>query len=343
MIDPKILHRKFVQLGLAKRKLTYELLTILPEIFESGIWKKYSSSIYEYAGKFGGLSRSMVEKRLSLEKDLKDKPKLKEAIKEAGVYKVAMVAKITTPELDWAMADKVINMSKSAVQTLSKELRQESLLTENTIKNCSAEPELIKIELDKEMSFMFMKLKKKLGKDLGNKDVMRIILNKMVGEEKGFFWRTKKSAQQKPRQCKNLLGEKEILKRVQDDIAQVKDGTIMIRDDISVGTAMVRQAHHDKPVPRHIPAPKKREELAKTNGHCAYPNCNHPPENWHHRDRFSQSKNHDSAVPLCKNHHEFMHNGLVKNELSEPKNWQIDLTNKVSNDIDNLYRKYRQN
>ncbi|MBI2634875.1 hypothetical protein HYW82_04385 [Candidatus Peregrinibacteria bacterium] len=334
MIDPKILHQKFVALGAAKRKLTYELLTILPEIFESGIWKKYSSSIYEYAGRFGGLSRSMVEKRLNLERDLKDKPKLKEAIKEAGIYKVAMVAKITTPELDEVMADKVVHMSKSAVQTLSKELRQESLLTENTIKNCSAEPKLIKIEMDKEMSFMFMKLKKKLGEKLNNRDALKLMLNQLIDHE---------FTTSKFKQCKNLLGEKEILKQVQDDKVQVKDGTIMIRDDISVGTVMVRQAHHDISVTRHIPAPKKLEELAKTNGHCAYPNCNHPPENWHHRDRFSQSKSHESVVPLCKNHHQFMHNGLIKNEMAEPENWEIDLKNQVTNNIDNLYRKHRQN
>ena len=60
------LHQQFVQLGRAKFRLDYKLLALLPDIYESGIWKKYAGSIYEYAAKFGGLSHSAVEKRLRL-------------------------------------------------------------------------------------------------------------------------------------------------------------------------------------------------------------------------------------------------------------------------------------
>ncbi|MBI2634723.1 HNH endonuclease [Candidatus Peregrinibacteria bacterium] len=310
-MNPKNLHYKFVRLGVAKRKLTYELLAIIPEIFESGIWKKYASTIFIYAGKFGGLSRPMVEKRLNLEKDLQNKPALKKAIKTEGVYKVAMVAKLTTPELDKAMADKVMNMSKSAINTLSKELRQKEEITQATI--CEAKAETIKIELDEEMTLLFLKLKKKYGKDISHRDTMRIILRKMDKLENGLRIGKKRNF------SRDLPG------KIQTKVE--KDGEV---------------TNTVKPVSRHIPAPKKRAALASTNGRCAYPNCNHPPENWHHRDRFSQSKSHDSVVPLCKHHHEFMHNGLVKNELDDPKNWQLTIESAVNNQIDNLYRKYHR-
>ncbi len=54
-ITDKELHRTFVKLGYDRRRLTNQLLAILPEIYERGIYKKYARTIEEYAGKFGGL------------------------------------------------------------------------------------------------------------------------------------------------------------------------------------------------------------------------------------------------------------------------------------------------
>ena len=71
------LHREFVRLGREKYRLTNRLLLILPNIYESGIYKKYATDIYEYAGRFGGISKSAVDKRLRLEKHLEGKPCLR--------------------------------------------------------------------------------------------------------------------------------------------------------------------------------------------------------------------------------------------------------------------------
>ena len=92
MKNPSALHKRFTQLGKQRHKLLHQLLAILPEIYESRIYKKYASSIFEYASKFGGIPRSSVEKRLRLEKHLENRPILKEAIEDVGVNKVAMVA-----------------------------------------------------------------------------------------------------------------------------------------------------------------------------------------------------------------------------------------------------------
>ena len=171
MTNDKELHEQFVKLGNDRRKLTNELLAILPEIFEKGIWKKYAGSIVEYAGKFGGLSKGVVLKRLRLEKYIGDKPILKDAIRTEGIHKVAMMASLATHENEEFLVDKLKNMSKSAVQELSKEMRGhdcsvrgESLFDEMNIKddksmmNCKAVPTKITIELDEDMSFLFLKL-----------------------------------------------------------------------------------------------------------------------------------------------------------------------------------------
>lgn len=121
--DEESLHLKFVKLGSDRRKLTNELLALLPEIYEKKIYRKYAATIVEYAGKFGGLSKGVVLKRLRLEKYLEEKPLLKEAIKTEGVHKVALVANLATAETEAIWVDKLKNMSKAAVQELSKERR----------------------------------------------------------------------------------------------------------------------------------------------------------------------------------------------------------------------------
>jgi len=300
------LHKKFVQLGRQKFKLTNEMLAILPEIYKSGIYKKYASSIVEYAGKYGGIPKSTVEKRLRIEKHLQDKPKLREAIKNVGLNKVAMVATLATPETEEAFVDKLENMSSPAVQTLSKELRQKSAggdeLSGETV--CEAKAEKIKLELDEEMTFLFLKLKKKWGENISNKQIMRIILAKVSESEFPI------------RKLKTVLGEKLLKEQKSDEIAKPK---------IEI---------------RYVPAHRRRK--AKGNGQCIYPNCNKPATVFHHTDRFSESKSHESIVPLCKNHHEFMHNGLVQSEKEEIGNWRLDVTGEIRARADIFYRKYRQ-
>ena len=163
------LHKKFIKLGRERNRITYKLLALLPEIYERGIYKEYYPSIYEYAGRLAGLSRGVVDKALQLEKKLEDKPCLQKAIETQGVHKVAIIANIATPETDRAFADKVENMSKGALQQLSKEIR--------------GKQERITIELDEEMRFMFIQIKKELG-ITSNKEALREILKQKTNPQK---------------------------------------------------------------------------------------------------------------------------------------------------------------
>jgi len=175
MKNPQQLHAEFIRLAGAKRNLENRLVQLLPEIYASGIWKKYAKDIEEYAGRFGGIGGSTVIKRLNLEKYVEDKPHLKEAIGKVGVHKVALLATIATPENEEALADKVLNMSKSAVVTLSKELRQG---VGQDGQPCRAVATTLSIDLDEEMTFLFLKFKKKF-KNLSNKEVMRKLLEEV--------------------------------------------------------------------------------------------------------------------------------------------------------------------
>jgi len=306
-LSPKLLHKQFVQLGSRRHKLKNEMLAILPAIYKSRIYKKYASSIVEYAGKYGDISRSTVLKRLRLEDKLSTKPHLKAAIKEVGIHKVAMVASIATPETDALFADKVRNMSKSAVQTLSKELRSKSSNISEESK-CTAVPQTIKIELDEEMTFLFLKLKKEMGENHSNKEVMRKILNRAAMKSTTSQGSPKKQKTTTSKPVKSVTGD-----------------TLTIEK-------------------RYVPVAKRRE--LDTEGQCSYPCCNKPVEVFHHTQRFYNNKNHDSIIPLCHDHHEFMHNGLIPNETNLQKTWKLAIHSTAlqqkPKEADILYKKYRQ-
>ena len=221
MIEAQNLHLEFVRLGGMRHKLKNKMLMILPEIYNSGIYKKYAGSIFEYAGKFGDIAKTTVIKRLRLEKNLKGKHYLKAAIEKVGVHKVAMVAKLATAETDKAFAENVLNMSKEAVQSLSKELRENSkvgCLNEGQMKFCESDCEpqtchavarTTKIELDEESTFLFMKLKARLGKHLSDKEALKIMLKDRAEEEFSEKSKVKnnKAKSQKDTIQKSITGE----------------------------------------------------------------------------------------------------------------------------------------
>ncbi len=185
----KNMHKNFIELGRERNKLTYRLLAMLPEIYQKKIYRKYAATIYEYAGKFAGLSKSVVEKTLRVQKHLIEKPKLREAVKEYGIHKVSLVATLAKPEDEEMWIDKMKNMSKSALEVFTKEIREKTkqkdrqsfsfepfltpksnneIMSVNEYSNesrCWAKDEKIKIELDGDLMFEFLKLKKRLEKE----------------------------------------------------------------------------------------------------------------------------------------------------------------------------------
>ncbi|MBT6068993.1 hypothetical protein HOG48_04520 [Candidatus Peregrinibacteria bacterium] len=341
MKNIKIIHHEFVNLGRQRNKLTYQLLSLLPKIYKENIYLKYRcATIYEYAGKYAGLSNSVVKKTLKLEESLEGKPHLREIIKTQGIHKVALIAKLATTETDETFAKNVENMSRNALQELSKELRTKRNSDgddgdddgdSNGRNFCQAAQGEFTIQLDPEMQLLFLKIKKRLEKEQGvglsNKSAFKNMLEK-INDACSDGYNESGVPPHESRDDKKFSGEK-------------------------LGVSKEIPANGK----RYISAKQKRRVLTKTNGKCTYPGCNKPSEHFHHRDRFSVSKNHNSIVPICKAHHEFAHNGLILNEKMEPDRWELMLerNDNGQNDDggcndgqarvynpDKLYEKYRK-
>lgn len=333
----KILHQKFVQLGNQRHRLTKEICALLPDIYKKEIYKKEGyATIYEYAGKIAGLSKFVVEKVLRIEKHLEGKIYLKQAIKTQGIHKVGLVAKLATPETDKFFAGIVENSSKEALLEFAREVREKQGLCDTredkTKSLCHAVQSKINIELDEEMRFLFLKLKKKLGENLSNKEAMRRILLKLTDQECQQN-KNMQTSQQAFQKVKNFPGKK---------IANLEKD-----DEINKQENTVSENQPSKSAGRYIPAEKKRELLKRNNGKCEYPNCSNPAEIFHHSDRFAVSKSHDSVSGMCKVHHEFAHNGLIQNEKDGFEKWQLNVeenntNNQLADRIDILYKRYRQ-
>lgn len=162
------LHDEFVKLGVSRKKLTNELLLLLPQIYKDGVFRKFCQSIYEYAAKFGGLTHSQVEKILRLDKYLKNKPNLKSALLDSGVNKVDIVARVATPENEADWADKVRHMSSDSLRAAVNEAKHGS------------EPLLLTLRMDAETTTMFLEIKEKVAKGLSNKKAIKVILKKLL-------------------------------------------------------------------------------------------------------------------------------------------------------------------
>ncbi|MBU2524422.1 hypothetical protein KKG71_04470, partial [Patescibacteria group bacterium] len=75
-------------------------------------------------------------------------------------------------------------------------------------------------------------------------------------------------------------------------------------------------------ISRYISVYRKREVGER----CSYPGCPRPADVIHHHDRFSEHHSHENLKPLCKQHHEFAHNGVSE----------------VMRSVDYKYRKHRR-
>lgn len=121
----KNLHEKFAQYGKNAREWLYKCALLLPEIARLRIWeKKGFSSIYEYAAKLAGMSRSSVDDALWIVRKIEDKPTLKKIAEERGINIIKPIAGIITAENADFWAEKVQNMSVHTLQTYVREFKK---------------------------------------------------------------------------------------------------------------------------------------------------------------------------------------------------------------------------
>jgi hypothetical protein len=130
----KNIHEKFVEYGRNARKWINECKMLLPEIKKQAIWqKKGFGSIYEYAAKLAGLSRSQVDEALWILNKIEDKPALMKIVEKKGINSVRPVATIATKENQQFWAEKAKEMSKNTLQSYVREFRTGPTKNQKTI------------------------------------------------------------------------------------------------------------------------------------------------------------------------------------------------------------------
>ena len=84
-----------------------------------------------------------------------------------------------------------------------------------------------------------------------------------------------------------------------------------------------KQVKSERPASRHIPVEIRRRLDKKYQGRCGYPGCNKPHEVYHHPRRFALTKNHEDVIPLCHEHHQIAHAGLIEGEEEREDRWRL--------------------
>ncbi len=141
-----------------------KFLGTLPEIAKRKLYEQHGcSSIFVFAFKVGGASEDQVRKILHVEEMLRDKPALHELLVsgEVSINKMAKIHTVATSENQEFLADQVQLLSKSAVETLAKDMRASN--TSNQL-SFGPGPELAsdhKLELSEEVKNRLFELKHK--------------------------------------------------------------------------------------------------------------------------------------------------------------------------------------
>lgn len=98
----------------------------LPEINRRKLYlKKKCQSIYEFAAKFGGLSREQVQRVIRVEARLADKPSLHKALVtgEVSINKMSRVVSVATPENDAVLTEQLKVLPKRSVERLVQDIK----------------------------------------------------------------------------------------------------------------------------------------------------------------------------------------------------------------------------
>ena len=278
----------------------------LPEVNRRKLYKRRSyTSIYEFAAKLAGMSRASVDRVLNLSEKLKNAPTLKEQLESGsqGWSKIRVVASIATPETDKNLAQKVADLSKSALEICVKEIKKESEQSDFTkTKNEALFVPGDKIEPEKSpekpsLSTLSFKVDSKL-------------------EQKFRLFK-----QQLEKERKETLAFSEVLEALLDKTDNGQKPKEKITVQVCPDCAKKKAKKITKS--RHIPIDVRRIIQAKYKGFCAFPGCHRPATSLHHCNRFALKPNHENIVPVCDAHENLLHAGLIANEEKPPEMWEI--------------------
>jgi len=150
-IDDRTFYEYCQYIGRQARIWKNHFVALLPEVAKRGIHKTHGfATIVEFAAKVGGVGPKTVETIFQVEKLLSDKPMLKELVPSVGINKLRIVATIATHENQNILAKMVKEMSKSALEVWTREvrdMREKGILNER-LENTQDKDKQVLIEND---------------------------------------------------------------------------------------------------------------------------------------------------------------------------------------------------
>lgn len=285
-LSDKELHKLFENYGSNAKEWLRKCAILLPEIARREIWRKLKfSSIYEYAAKLAGMSKSSVDDALWVIRKIEDKPALMRVAQDKGINRVKPIANIATQETAEFWARKACDMSRNTLRVFVRDINDKN---------------------KDEISIASGQVKQRHIFDVGNSwagpktQPEKVAVSLSLKPELA----RKLEQLQKRSDFENLLGE---------FVAFVDS-----KDEESKPKAVSTKS-------RHIPLKIKKFVVNKTGGRCAFPGCKKVAKIFHHTQRFALEKVHDPdrIVPLCLEHERLAHLGLIENEDNSPVDWSI--------------------
>jgi hypothetical protein len=290
------------QVGFNARVWTRKFIAALPEVAKRRLYKKYGyCSIHEFAAKMAGVSHKNVDEVLRIDEKFKEMPKMKELIGEIGLSKLKVVACIATKDMDSFWAEKVKKMTKQVLEVYVREIKTKKFPGELSEEN-------LKFHQQKEQIGLFDS-KKSISQE---EDVST---TERVKNKKTFTIQIEDEVEFELRKFKQIL-EKEKKEPIDWNTALKEMAKRALKDE-GFKQKQARVSKQKVNVSRYIPAGKRYDLEQKYRGHCAYKGCNKPAEQIHHKNGFAALRSHENLIPLCKNHHDFIHqtNGNPANYL----------------------------
>jgi len=325
-LSDKNLYQYCKTIGFNARKWHRRFIATIPEVAKRRLYKKYGyCSIHEFTAKLAGVSQNNTDEVLRVSEKFSEMPKMKALIGEIGLSKLKIVACISTKDTDDFWAEKVRNMTKSSLELYVREMKTKDSqgrivakfpgeLVDKNLKIPQQQEQIDMFGSEKTMSQNFNGARLE---SIQNHDKKTFTIR--IDEETEFELRKFKQLLEKERKepidwnsalkemvkrvtSEQIVGPNKLNKSAKPSYPRTKP-----EKPINKYKNELEQQSQPTAVSRYIPAKIKHELDQKHQGHCAYRGCNKPAEQIHHNNRFAITKSHEDLIPLCKIHHDFLH------------------------------------
>jgi len=333
------------QYGKNSRMWRRKFEALIPEIEKRKLHKKKGFySIYEFAAKLCGLTQNTVNEILRVHQKLANKPHLLKQLKEQGWAKTRVVATIATQETDDMWAEKVKTLPKSSLETYVQDWKKQKDKKEMTrrieeinLNRSSPIPEKLATQQNSaQINFLPGEESKPENLTQNNKKNTAKTISFKINPETEF--RLRKFKQKIEKKKKEKISFDQLIQTILDQVEEQENTTKKTRKKPKNSTPnqiknqqkntntekqTARQGERNTTTTtRPIKAQKRRNLDKEFKGKCGHPGCNKPATHFHHTKRFAHHKTHEYIVPLCKEHHDLAHAGLIENEQKIPSTWK---------------------